>query len=280
MKPNTVALWAGRVITVLVSLLFLFSGAMKFTSSPELTEGFNHLGWPITAAITLGILEIVCVLLYLIPPVSTLGAILLTGYLGGAIATHMRLGEPVFVQSLLGVLVWLGLFLRERRLRDVLPVRAKDFTYERQITIGVPAAEVFAYIRLLKNFKSWNPFLRKDPNTKQEHRGTDGETGFVAHWEGNRNVGSGEQEITKIVPGERVEFELRFFRPFQATNKAWFAVESLGSQQSRVRWGMSGQTKFPMTIFSLMCSFDKMIGREFEQGLSQLKTILEKRGAA
>jgi uncharacterized membrane protein YphA (DoxX/SURF4 family) len=122
-SPNKIMLWTGRVLSALVGLMMLMSGIMKFPKSQQLTEGFAHLGWPEKYAAGLGITEIACTILYLIPQTSVLGAILLTGYLGGAIATHARIGEPFVVQALLGVVVWLGLFLREPRLRGILPLR-------------------------------------------------------------------------------------------------------------------------------------------------------------
>lgn len=121
--PSNVSVWTGRIISVLPAFLLLFSGAMKLAKPPEVIEGFGKLGWPEEYALGLGILEIVCTLLYLIPWTSVLGAILLTGYLGGAIATHVRLGDfAIVVQVILGVCLWLGLYLRDKRLRALLPV--------------------------------------------------------------------------------------------------------------------------------------------------------------
>jgi len=115
--------WAGHVISGLVGAMMAMSAVMKFTNSPQLVEGFEHLGWPIKLAMTLGILELTCAILYLIPPTAVLGAILLTGYLGGAIATHVRIGEPVVLHVGIGVAVWLGLFLRDGRVRALIPWR-------------------------------------------------------------------------------------------------------------------------------------------------------------
>ena len=121
---NSVMLWTGRVISGLIVLMLLPSAVMKFTQSSQLVEGFAHLGWPERFAIALGITELACTILYAIPQTSVLGAILLTGYMGGTIATHSRIGEWAFVQIGIGVLVWLGLFLREPRLRALLPLRS------------------------------------------------------------------------------------------------------------------------------------------------------------
>ncbi|HLA79419.1 MAG TPA: DoxX family protein [Vicinamibacteria bacterium] len=115
--------WVGRVISALGSLVFLMSAFMKLRGGAELTQGMAHLGLPESLIIPLAILEISCVAVYLIPATSVLGVILLTGYLGGAICAHLRVGDPFFVQVALGVLIWLGLYLRENRLKALIPLR-------------------------------------------------------------------------------------------------------------------------------------------------------------
>lgn len=117
-------LWAGRIISALPVLMLLFSAAMKFAKPAAVVEGFTHLGYPEHLALALGILELTCTLLYVIPQTSVLGAILLTGYLGGAIATHVRIGEQFIMPVILGALVWLGLYLRDLRLRALIPLRS------------------------------------------------------------------------------------------------------------------------------------------------------------
>jgi hypothetical protein len=115
--------WAGRAISVLASLLFLMSALLKLKGGPELAKGIAHLGLPESMIMPLSILEISCVVIYLIPATSVLGSILLTGYIGGAICTHWRVGDPFFVQIALGIFVWLGLYLRENRLKGLIPLR-------------------------------------------------------------------------------------------------------------------------------------------------------------
>lgn len=117
------AVWAGRVISGLASLLFVFSAAMKLKGGPELVQGFGHLALPLSMLLPLAILELSCVVVYWIPPTSVLGAILLTGYMGGAICSHWRSGDPFFVHVALGISIWLGLWLREERLRALIPFR-------------------------------------------------------------------------------------------------------------------------------------------------------------
>ena len=123
MTTSRRTVWAGRVISVLASLVFLLSASMKLKGGAELTQGMAHLGLPESLVLPLAILEISCVVIYLIPATSVLGAILLTGYMGGAICTHLRVGDPFVVQIGLGIFVWLGLYLREERLRRLLPLR-------------------------------------------------------------------------------------------------------------------------------------------------------------
>lgn len=120
-SPATV--WAGRILSGLPALMLLMSGVMKLMKSPELVDGFGKLGWPPDLATPLGILEIAVTVVYLVPRTAVLGAILVTGYLGGAIATHVRLHEPFIVQFLLGAAAWGGLYFREERLRALIPFK-------------------------------------------------------------------------------------------------------------------------------------------------------------
>ncbi|MBC8105432.1 MAG: DoxX family protein [Anaerolineae bacterium] len=117
------AYWIGWVLSVIPGLLFLFSASGKLIRNPAVTEGFEHLGWPARYGFPIGVLELVCTIVYLIPKTAVLGAILMTGYLGGAIATHVRLGEPIYLHVAFGIIIWLGIFLRDPRLRELLPLR-------------------------------------------------------------------------------------------------------------------------------------------------------------
>ena len=124
-SPNpTWMVWTGRVVSALPVLALLMSGAFKFVKpNEEMAKGLDHIGWKADQLSTLGIVEIAFTVLYVIPQTSILGAILLTGYLGGATATHVRVGDPWFAPVIIGVLVWLGLFLRDARLRVLIPLR-------------------------------------------------------------------------------------------------------------------------------------------------------------
>lgn len=114
----------GWIIGGLPALLIVFSGVMKLVHPPGMDEEFVRLGLPLHLATPLGIVELVCAALYLFPRTAVLGAILLTGYMGGTIITHLRLDEPFYHQSIIGVLFWLGLYLRDARLRELAPWRS------------------------------------------------------------------------------------------------------------------------------------------------------------
>lgn len=116
-------LWAGRIISALPVLMLLFSGIIKLMKPAVVVEEFFRLGYPENLIVGIGILELFCTVVYVIPRSSILGAILLTGYLGGATATHVRIGDPFFAPIILGVLIWGGLFLRDDRLRALIPLR-------------------------------------------------------------------------------------------------------------------------------------------------------------
>jgi hypothetical protein len=125
-QTSNAALWIGRVMSGLVIAFMLLDGAMKLVPLDVVVT--TSMGIPGSLARTLGILGLICTVLYAVPRTSIVGAILLTGYLGGAIASHLRLGDPIFTHTLfglyLGLLVWGGLYLRDDRLRALIPLRA------------------------------------------------------------------------------------------------------------------------------------------------------------
>jgi hypothetical protein len=118
------ALWSGRVITFIVVAMLLFSAIMKLSMAEPVRTEFARLGYQENVIIAIGVTEIVCALIYAVPQTAVLGAILLTGYLGGAIATHVRIADPFYGPAIGGVLVWLGVFLRDPRLRKLIPLRS------------------------------------------------------------------------------------------------------------------------------------------------------------
>ncbi len=121
-------LWAARIFTALPVLFLLVDGVMKLFSPAPVVEGMIRLGYPLSLTATIGVILLICVVVYTIPRTSVLGALLLTGYLGGAVASQLRVGEPLFSHVLfpvyLAVLIWGGLYLREERLRALIPLRS------------------------------------------------------------------------------------------------------------------------------------------------------------
>jgi len=115
--------WVGRIFSALPVLLLLFSGTMKVLRLETVVHSFEELGYPGSVILGIGIAELVSAVVYAIPQTAVLGAILMTGFLGGATATHVRAGQPFFAPILVGVFVWSGLYLRDERLRALLPLR-------------------------------------------------------------------------------------------------------------------------------------------------------------
>ena len=126
-ETSNAALWTGRIMSGLVIAFMLLDGAMKLVPLDVVVTTSEQMGIPGSLARTLGVIGLICTLLYAVPRTSVLGAILLTGYLGGAIASHLRLGDPIFTHTLfglyLGLLAWGGLYLRDARLRALIPLR-------------------------------------------------------------------------------------------------------------------------------------------------------------
>jgi hypothetical protein len=126
-EGSRVWLWVGRILTGIVALFLLFDSVIKLLKLDIVVESFVQLGYPESVARPIGILELACLVLYLVPQTAILGAVLWTGILGGAITSHLRVGDPVFTHLLfgvyLGLMLWGGLYLRDAKLREVLPLR-------------------------------------------------------------------------------------------------------------------------------------------------------------
>jgi hypothetical protein len=120
-----VPIWIGWVLSLLVAAFMTLDGVMKLVKPPFVVEGTAKLGYPEGVIVGLGVVVLCCVALYVYPRTAVLGAILLTGYFGGAVASHVRLGEPYFMALIFGIVTWLALLLREPRLRGLLPMVSK-----------------------------------------------------------------------------------------------------------------------------------------------------------
>ena len=153
----------------------------------------------------------------------------------------------------------------------------KDYSVGRDVIINKPKAVVFDYIKLLKNQNKFSVWASMDPNMKSTYTGTDGTQGFISAWDSeNKNVGKGEQEILKIVDGERIDYEIRFIRPFKSTSWAFITTSSISEIQTRVYWEFNAKMKYPMNLMLLFMNMEKLIGNDLSKGLENLKGILEK----
>ncbi|MEJ1221932.1 SRPBCC family protein [Sediminicola sp. 1XM1-17] len=152
----------------------------------------------------------------------------------------------------------------------------KDYSVEREILINKPKEVVFDYIKHLKNQDNFSKWALMDPDMKKTYEGTDGTVGFVAAWESdNDDVGKGAQEILKIAEGNRVDYELRFFEPFESTALAYMTTEEIDANNTKVSWGFSGSMDYPMNLMMVFMDMEKMIGDDFDEGLKNLKEELE-----
>ncbi|WP_339723981.1 SRPBCC family protein [Maribacter stanieri] len=153
-------------------------------------------------------------------------------------------------------------------------IAPKTYHVYRSITVDQPPELVWEHLKFLKKQQEWSPWAQKDPNMELKFTGEDGSVGAISQWNGNKDVGEGEQEITRIVEGKRIEQDLRFFKPYKSQSDCYMNLDALDGNKSKVTWGFSGKNKFPMSIMMLFMSMDKMVGKDFEQGLQNLKDNL------
>lgn len=153
----------------------------------------------------------------------------------------------------------------------------KEYAVERAIVINKPKAEVFNYVKFVKNQDNYSVWNKKDPAMKKDYKGNDGQVGFVAAWDSSdKEVGKGEQEIVNIVDGDRIDMKLRFKEPFEAEDNAYMITETLSPNETKVKWGFKGTMNYPMNLMLLFMDMDKELGGALDAGLKDLKTILEK----
>jgi hypothetical protein len=153
----------------------------------------------------------------------------------------------------------------------------KEYAVERQISINKPKQEVFDYIKLLKNQQYYSVWEKADPNAIHGFRGIDGTIGAVSSWKSKvKEVGSGEQEILEMIDGEHIDYELRFFEPFQSKDHAYFDTTAPSANTTLVKWGFEGKMNYPMNLMLLFMNMEEMLGKDLQGGLDNLKTELEK----
>lgn len=152
----------------------------------------------------------------------------------------------------------------------------KDYAVQREVVIDKSKTEVFGYVKCLENQDNFSKWSNMDPNMKKTFTGQDATVGFISAWESDhQEVGVGEQEITNIIDGERIDYELRFKKPFEQTDYAYITTEAISDAQTKVIWGFNGRMDYPKNLMLLFMDFDKMLGGDLQQGLDKLKEILE-----
>jgi hypothetical protein len=158
----------------------------------------------------------------------------------------------------------------------ILVVRQPDeFRITRTATLPAPASLVFTHVNDLHKWNAWSPWAKLDPNAKNTFEGSDAGTGAIMHWAGNNEVGEGSMTITESRANELIRFKLEFLKPMKATNTTEFTFTPQGDQ-TLLSWSMFGENNFIGKAIGLVMNCEKMVGDQFEQGLDNLKLVLEK----
>ncbi|MCG8702192.1 MAG: SRPBCC family protein [Bacteroidales bacterium] len=150
----------------------------------------------------------------------------------------------------------------------------KSINVESSVLIDMPVDSVFEQVVYLKNMEAWSPWKDYDPEMKISYSGTDGAVGAVYSWEGNKDVGSGSQEITNIVPNARIDLKLAFVAPWESESDVYFTFNDKGAS-TEVLWGFVQETLVPTNLMMTIMNVDKSLKKEFDKGLSRLKAKCE-----
>ncbi|MGZ8762694.1 MAG: SRPBCC family protein [Acidimicrobiia bacterium] len=151
----------------------------------------------------------------------------------------------------------------------------KTYRVERSITISAPVDQVFDWISDFHRWTDWSPWEGLDPNMQRRYGGTDFGVGATYEWEGSRKVGKGRMEIVDAAAPTRLGIKLDFIKPFKSQNDCRFVLGADGGT-TNVTWTMTGPKTFATKLMSIFTSMDKVVGRDFEKGLSQLKAVAER----
>ncbi len=152
--------------------------------------------------------------------------------------------------------------------------RPDTFRVERRISIKTPPENAFALVNNFHQWKLWSPWEKMDPAMERKFSGTPEGVGTIYEWKGNKKVGRGGMEIIESIPAKKILIKLDFFEPFEAHNKTEFIFNPQG-ENTEIVWAMSGDNNFIGKLMSLFMDMDKMIGKDFEAGLLNLKNNLE-----
>ena len=152
--------------------------------------------------------------------------------------------------------------------------RPDEFKVVRSATIAAPPATVFEQVNDFHKWDAWSPWVKIDPAMKQTYEGPASGTGAISRWAGNNQVGEGSMTITESRPNELIRFNLDFIKPMAGTSTTEFSFKPEGNQTT-VTWSMSGRNNFIAKAMCLFMNMDKMVGGQFETGLTQMKSIVE-----
>jgi hypothetical protein len=151
----------------------------------------------------------------------------------------------------------------------------KDMIIEKSVAINKNIETVFSYLKQTSNQDNFSVWNMKDPAMKKTYSGTDGTKGFIYSWDStDKNVGAGAQEIKGITDNSRIDYELRFERPMKNTGRSSFIVNKISDNETSVTWNFISPTKFPFSLITPI--FRKMLGKQIETSLQNLKALLEK----
>ncbi len=153
---------------------------------------------------------------------------------------------------------------------------SNDYVIEKEVTINKSNQDVYNYIKILKNQEQYNKWVMRDPAQKIELRGTDGTVGFVMAWDSAKGAGKGEQEIIGMSEGKRIDYEIRFEKPFKNVAGSYFVTEPLSANQTTVKWAFTGNRPYGMKVMHFAFNLPKMLGKDLQTSLGNLKTVLEK----
>ncbi|MGA9325786.1 MAG: SRPBCC family protein [Salegentibacter sp.] len=153
----------------------------------------------------------------------------------------------------------------------------KRYDVSRTVIINSSKDEVYSLVRQLKKQPLWVPWFKRNPEVVLKFKGDDGKLGATFYWHGNNRVGEGTQKIIKVKQGKVVETKLLFVKPIKLTALTYIGVKEIEPEKTKMVWGVRGHLAFPLSIMSIFYTADRFLGKDLEQGLKNLKTILERK---
>lgn len=157
----------------------------------------------------------------------------------------------------------------------IASMRPSTFSLSRNIDVKAPPEKIFPHLNDFKNWGAWSPWEKMDPDLKRDFSGSASGKGAHYSWVGNKKVGEGNMEITRSVPSSNIELSLNFLKPFKASNVTEFKITPKGIV-TNVNWEMRGPLNLMMKVMHMFMDMDSMVGKDFEAGLTNLKSIVER----